>query len=172
MVEVATKYPAYGFEKHVGYGTQMHRHALYEHGICPEHRRSFGPIQKLTNAYAFEKPTKKNTTKIGGKAEDVVAKYLEERGHRVVGRNWKTRRCEIDIVSVRGEKIYFTEVKYRRLAGHGTGLEVVGKEKLRQMKFASESYLRAYDVGLEPLLAVASVSGVDFRVEDFLVLNN
>ena len=34
-------YPAYGFAKHVGYGTKAHFEALRAHGACPLHRRSF-----------------------------------------------------------------------------------------------------------------------------------
>lgn len=34
-------YPQYGFEKHKGYGTAMHREAIKEYGLCPLHRRSF-----------------------------------------------------------------------------------------------------------------------------------
>ena len=34
-------YPAYGFDKHAGYGTAFHLAALREHGPCPLHRRSF-----------------------------------------------------------------------------------------------------------------------------------
>lgn len=47
MVELGAKYPAYGFEKHVGYGTAAHKAALIEHGPCPEHRQSFKPIAEL-----------------------------------------------------------------------------------------------------------------------------
>lgn len=34
-------YPAYGFEKHKGYGTAAHIAAIKEYGLCPLHRRSF-----------------------------------------------------------------------------------------------------------------------------------
>ncbi len=47
MYDLANVYPAYGFEKHVGYGTKMHREALENCGICPEHRQSFRPIAKI-----------------------------------------------------------------------------------------------------------------------------
>jgi len=180
MAEIAEKYPGYGFEKHVGYGTKMHAQALREHGVCPEHRRSFRPVAKFCDAcVASEKSNKKDTTVIGRKAETKVAEYLEGLGHEIVARNWKTRRCEIDIVSVCAEKIYFTEVKYRRGGQHGTGLEVVTVEKLRQMKFAAESYLKFQGQSLfqglslkslSPMLAVASVDGVDYEVRDWLVL--
>ena len=41
MCEFAKIYPAYGFEKHVGYGTKAHFEALKIHGACPLHRKSF-----------------------------------------------------------------------------------------------------------------------------------
>ncbi len=47
MVEQASTYPNHGFERHVGYGTAVHRRALIEHGITPLHRRSFKPVQLL-----------------------------------------------------------------------------------------------------------------------------
>ena len=41
MVELAEKYPEYGFEIHKGYGTKAHYEALGTYGPCPIHRRSF-----------------------------------------------------------------------------------------------------------------------------------
>lgn len=41
MVKMAEKYPGYGFEKNVGYGTKQHTDALRELGPCEIHRRSF-----------------------------------------------------------------------------------------------------------------------------------
>ena len=41
MLEMAEKYPEYGFEKHKGYGTKAHYTALREFGPSPIHRPSF-----------------------------------------------------------------------------------------------------------------------------------
>ncbi len=41
MLEMAEKYPQYGFEKHKGYGTKMHIEALKEHGASEIHRKTF-----------------------------------------------------------------------------------------------------------------------------------
>ena len=41
MVEMAEKYPQYGFEIHKGYGTKAHYAALREHGASPVHRMTF-----------------------------------------------------------------------------------------------------------------------------------
>ena len=39
------QWPAYGFATHKGYPTAAHLQALREHGACPAHRRSFGPVR-------------------------------------------------------------------------------------------------------------------------------
>jgi ribonuclease HII len=45
MIELAARFPAYGFERHKGYGTPQHQEAIRRHGVCAEHRRSFAPIR-------------------------------------------------------------------------------------------------------------------------------
>lgn len=41
MLEMDAVYPEYGFAVHKGYPTPAHKLAVYEHGPCPIHRRSF-----------------------------------------------------------------------------------------------------------------------------------
>ncbi|MBR6096888.1 MAG: ribonuclease HII [Oscillospiraceae bacterium] len=45
MLDMAERYPDYGFERHKGYGTLAHYAALRAHGPCPLHRQSF--LKKL-----------------------------------------------------------------------------------------------------------------------------
>ena len=52
MDDLALLYPEYGFARHAGYGTQLHREALAIHGPCPEHRRSYAPIRALLEKVA------------------------------------------------------------------------------------------------------------------------
>lgn len=47
MRKYADKFPAYGFEKHMGYGTSFHRQMLEKHGPCEIHRKSFKPVSEL-----------------------------------------------------------------------------------------------------------------------------
>jgi ribonuclease HII len=47
MTKYAERYPEYGFEKHKGYGTKLHKEAIYKYGPCEIHRKSFEPIKSL-----------------------------------------------------------------------------------------------------------------------------
>jgi ribonuclease HII len=52
MSKLAQLYPAYGFEKHVGYGTAYHLAMLQAHGVSDVHRLSYKPIKVLLNVQA------------------------------------------------------------------------------------------------------------------------
>lgn len=41
MLGLHQKYPHYGFNRNMGYGTAEHREAISRYGLCPAHRRSF-----------------------------------------------------------------------------------------------------------------------------------
>lgn len=45
MCRLHQEFPAYGFDRHMGYGTAAHLAALKAHGACPHHRRSFAPVK-------------------------------------------------------------------------------------------------------------------------------
>ena len=44
MMNYHKKYPEYGFDQHMGYGTEVHLLAIKKHGACPIHRLTFFPF--------------------------------------------------------------------------------------------------------------------------------
>lgn len=175
MVDQDTAYPGYGFKTHVGYGTAAHREAIKRLGVTPLHRLSFAPLIKYSASKSSVRtdnksnPMVQSTKQIGDSAEDSAVKYLKSHGHKIINRNWKTKFCEIDIVSTLGDVTYFTEVKYRQKPNQGGGLAAITPKKLRQMKFAAEYYTainQSIDTNLR--LAAISLTGVQPTVEVFL----
>ena len=81
------------------------------------------------------------TRQIGDKGEQAAADWLAADGHEIIVRNWRTRYCEIDIVSMREDVLYFTEVKYRKNDDFGDGLAAITAKKQRQMRFAAELFI-------------------------------
>jgi len=45
MINIDSLYPDYEFARHKGYGTEVHRQLLQQHGPCEQHRRSFAPLR-------------------------------------------------------------------------------------------------------------------------------
>jgi len=163
MTKQDAQYPAYGFSRHVGYGTAQHREALAAHGVTPLHRRSFAPIAKLiseskspvdtaavmsnaaTTVTSAVRP-KSGAALSGARAEAQAARWLEQQGYEIIDRNWKTKWCEIDIVAQKQGVMYFVEVKYRSTQQYGGGVAAITPKKRQQMRFAAEFYLASHDL--------------------------
>jgi len=47
MTSLASEYPQYGFDRNMGYGTELHRRALTCHGPSPCHRRTFQGVRAM-----------------------------------------------------------------------------------------------------------------------------
>lgn len=177
MIEQDKLYPEYKFGSHVGYGTAAHRAAIDMHGVTPLHRLSFAPLAKYRTA---DKVSIKNapvvdgtmtTKKIGDAGEDAAVNYLRQQGHDIIDRNWRTKFCEIDIISYHEDTIYFTEVKYRKKDEQGGGLAAITAQKQRQMRFAAEYYSLKNKIKETNLrLAAVDVSGQPPVVKHFLKL--
>lgn len=176
MAEQDNVYPGYDFGAHVGYGTPAHRKIIDRQGISPIHRLSIKPLQMYSPSSLSDKSAKDvykqaslSTRQTGDVSEAAAARALMECGHEIIERNWKTRWCEIDVVSKKGESIYFTEVKHRANEYAGDGLAAITPKKLRQMKYAAELYIskhRLYDNSCQ-LMAI-STSGYPPEVTDML----
>jgi ribonuclease HII len=48
MVGLDAAWPGYGFATHKGYSTEEHQQALHRLGPCPEHRRSYANVSRVT----------------------------------------------------------------------------------------------------------------------------
>lgn len=55
MIEMDALYPGYGFARHKGYGTQIHKEALMRLGPCAIHRRSYAPVKIALERFASVK---------------------------------------------------------------------------------------------------------------------
>ena len=182
MVEQDTVYPGYGFASNAGYGVAKHRAAIERLGVTPLHRLSFAPLQKYAGTEGSSqlspssqiKHQQGNTTRqIGDTGEQAAADWLAADGHEIIARNWRTRYCEIDIVSVKDDVLWFTEVKYRKNDDFGGGMGAITAKKQRQMRFAAELFMTQspqYE-GCDMRLLAVAVEGDSSVVKEAMVLN-
>lgn len=105
-----------------------------------------------------------STTDVGREAEKRVAELLKSQGHKIMEMNWRTRWCEIDIVSKTEDTVYFTEVKFRSSDSWGEGFSYITPAKLKQMRFSAELWLSNNSWEGDCILQAASVDS-DFNIE-------
>ena len=112
--------------------------------------------------------SKDDRVALGRFGEGIAARFLEARGHRVLGQRLRVRHGEIDIVTRSGEHLYFVEVKTRRARaesdGFGGGFGALTGAKMRRMQRTAEvliSRRRWHD--LHPHFAVLTIEELGDR---------
>lgn len=86
------------------------------------------------------------TTQIGRYGEDAAAKYLRKKGYKILERNYRAGRNEIDIIAENKEYKIFVEVKTRSESlsaeiDFGIPSDAVDDGKQRRTVTAAEAYL-------------------------------
>jgi putative endonuclease len=102
--------------------------------------------------------TKINTNSrqiLGREGERRAASFLEARGYRIIARNVRADRVEIDLIARRGATLVFVEVKSRRAmvparldeglrTSHGLAAEAVDDRKQRRLRRGAHAWLIAH----------------------------
>ena len=90
----------------------------------------------------------------GKRGEDIAASFLEDKGYKVMERNYRYEKNEVDLVCFEpnedyetGGQLVFVEVKYRKDISFGRPEDFVDEAKKKRMWFAAEAYL--YETKLE-----------------------
>ena len=99
------------------------------------------------------------STEVGNTAEDLASAFLESQGWKIIARNWRTRRCEIDIVASSKDLIHIVEVKYRRNTAFGGGLDYITADKVRRLRNAAYTWTVAHQYRGDIQVDIVSVEG-------------
>ena len=142
MASLAERRQSYGFESHKGYGTKRHLDAIAKFGPCHAHRMTFAPVRRNSHRVPPLSPGV-----IGQWAESFAAESLEERGWRIISRNFRTRFGEVDLVAADESTLCFVEVRARKPSSFGAPSETISSSKARRIIAASQEYLQRDDAG-------------------------
>lgn len=104
-----------------------------------------------------------NNAELGQFGEDLAEKHLHAKGFRIVERNYRTGKLEIDIVAEHHEKLIIVEVKTRNTAEIGEPWRAVTKKKQRQLIKAANSYIHSRDVHAETRFDIVSIVHNSYR---------
>jgi putative endonuclease len=107
---------------------------------------------------------------LGKRGEQIAQQYLQNKGYRILDRNWRFDRKEIDIIAMKDEQLVFVEVKTRSTGYFGKPAESVTDEKQKYLIDAAEEYILSNDYNYESRFDVISVvlkKGVEPEIEHF-----
>jgi len=89
---------------------------------------------------------KMTSLETGRKGESLAEKYLISIGFKILEKNWRWRKCEIDLIAIHNETIVFIEVKTRGSGSLDEGVEIKQGQRQRIIGAAS-AYLASHVVG-------------------------
>ena len=78
---------------------------------------------------------------IGKLGEDLACKYLQNKGYKILERNFEAKQGEIDIIALDKEELVFIEVKTRSNILYGKPAEVVNEVKQNHLIKTIEYYI-------------------------------
>ncbi len=104
-----------------------------------------------------------NKRKIGSWYETLACKYIVSMGGKIIARNFRVRRGEIDIIALDGDYTCFVEVKYRNGNKYGGPEAAVSFRKQKQICNISRYYMCSNNMSDEAYVRydVITVSGED-----------
>lgn len=93
----------------------------------------------------------------GKKAEDAAAEYLQKNGYKILIRNFRFQKAEIDIIAEKDSLIIITEVKARSTDTFILPREAVTKSKIKLIVSAANHYLEEFNKNSEVRFDIISV---------------
>ena len=94
---------------------------------------------------------------LGKKGEDIAAAYLEKKGYRILEKNWRQWRNEIDLIAVDGKYLVIVEVKTRQSNFFGEPETAVTRDKQKTLIRAANAYIRYKNTDLEVRFDIISI---------------
>ena len=95
---------------------------------------------------------------LGTWGEDIACELLITKGHAIRERNWRHGPFEIDIISIKGNRIIFTEVK-TRTDNYVDPLEAINRKKIIRMAKSANAYIKFFDLPHEPQFDIILIVG-------------
>ena len=78
---------------------------------------------------------------IGKKGEDLAANYLQQKGYRILSRNYRFKKSEVDIICEKNDLLVFVEVKTRSSLKYGLPEVFVSLNQQQAVIRAAEEFL-------------------------------
>lgn len=82
---------------------------------------------------------------LGNTGEEAAAEYLKKNGYKIIGRNYRNKIGEIDIICENKEYLIFVEVKTRSSDKFGTPASAVDKRKQNKIIKVTQYYLMEHE---------------------------
>ena len=93
----------------------------------------------------------------GKLAEELAEQFLVQKNYKILAKNYRYQKAEIDIIAEFENQIIIVEVKARKTDAFMLPQEAINKKKIRLIVSAANDFLEQNDINLETRFDVISV---------------
>ena len=106
---------------------------------------------------------------LGKTGEQLAVNYLISKGYKIVERNWRFQKAEIDIIARKAEMLISVEVKTRSTKDFGNPQDFVNTKKIKLMVLAMNEYILNKDLDIELRFDIIAITKDEsnFDIEHF-----
>ena len=101
----------------------------------------------------------------GRKAEDIAVKFLKKNGYKIIERNWRFKRDEVDVIAVdKDGYLCFVEIRSRKSSKLAFPEETITKEKRKNIIRVAKAYIQRNNIDEDVRFDVVSILDGEIKI--------
>ena len=95
---------------------------------------------------------------LGKKGEQLAVDFLVKQGYKILERNWRFQKAEIDIIAQMKDTLAIVEVKTRSTNDFGNPQDFVNQKKIKLLVLAVNEYVNQHDLDVEVRFDIIAIT--------------
>jgi len=104
---------------------------------------------------------------LGKKGEELAVEFLQKKGYKILERNWRYKKAEVDIITQKNNMLAIIEVKTRSSNYFGNPQDFVNPKKIQLLVEAIDEYVTSKSLDVEVRFDIIAIlkNKNDFNIE-------
>jgi len=94
---------------------------------------------------------------LGKKGEELAVEFLQNKGYKILERNWRFKKAEVDIIASKNNVLAIIEVKTRSTNYFGNPQDFVNSKKIKLLVEAVNEYIISKDLDVETRFDIVAI---------------
>ena len=94
---------------------------------------------------------------LGEKGEELAVEFLQKKGYKILDRNWRFKKAEVDIIAQKNEVLIIVEVKTRTSNYFGNPQDFINQKKVQLLVEAANEYVISKDLDVEVRFDIVAI---------------
>lgn len=112
-------------------------------------------------AFKYKSNQMAQHNELGKWGEEIAEKFLQNKGYRILARDWKDNHKDIDIIAEDNGTLVFVEVKTRKNDTYMQPEQAVNKKKIKNLTLAANRFVKMNQIDKNLRFDIVSIIGTN-----------